>query len=156
MTASFREENARQRERLRNLISRLKDQDLARPLEAGWTVAAALAHLAFWDYRALVLLKRWKQTGVQNSPIDADAVNDALLPLAMGLPPRKAAEIALEAASAIDKQIEILSPEFIAEIEAKAPTFRLNRAAHRQDHLTQMENALSEFALSGANKNVKA
>ena len=36
-----------ERDRLRALVRRLGDQDLPRPMEAGWTVAAVLAHAAF-------------------------------------------------------------------------------------------------------------
>jgi len=49
-------QNDAERIRLRSLVARLSDADLARPMPAGWTVAAILAHLAFWDQRILVLL----------------------------------------------------------------------------------------------------
>jgi len=144
MSSSFIEENAQQRERLSTLLGRLSDRDLARPLYADWTVAGILGHMAFWDFRALVLLKRWKQMGVQQSAaMDVDAINDAMRPLLLAIPPRKAAGIALEAASAIDKEIEGLSPDLIAQIEAQASTFRINRAKHRLEHIDQIESALS-------------
>ena len=47
MNRTYVIENNRERERLRTLVDRLSDAELARPIEAGWTVAAALAHLAF-------------------------------------------------------------------------------------------------------------
>lgn len=144
MSRPFAVESYRQQERLRALIARLSDQDLARPLADGWTVAAILAHLAFWDYRALLLIRRWKQTGVQPSPIDVDTVNDAMLPLLVAVPPRRAAEIAIEAAASIDKEIEGLSEDLIAQIEAKAMALRPNRALHRIEHLNQIESALSQ------------
>jgi hypothetical protein len=40
-------ENQTQLERLRALVDRLSDRELSRPMEAGWTVADVLAHLAF-------------------------------------------------------------------------------------------------------------
>ncbi len=81
MERPFVAENTLERERLRALVARLTDEDLSLPLGEGWTVAAALAHLAFWDQRALVLLRRWECTGVGTSPIDIDATNDTILPL---------------------------------------------------------------------------
>jgi len=144
MSRPFAVESYRQQERLRALIARLSDQDLSRPLADGWTVAAILAHLAFWDYRALLLIRRWKQTGVQPSPIDVDTVNDAMLPLLVAVPPRRAAEIAIEAAASIDKEIESLSEDLMAQIEAKATALRPNRALHRIEHLNQIESALSQ------------
>lgn len=55
-----------------------------------WTVATLLAHLAFWDQRVLALLRRWKEKGVDLSPIDADAVNETLRPLCLALALRAA------------------------------------------------------------------
>jgi len=144
MSRPFVEENNRQRERLRALIARLSDQDLVRPLYHGWTVAGILGHLAFWDYRAILLLRRWKQTGVKPSPADVDAINDGMRPLLLAVPPRRAAEMALEAAASIDKEIEGLSEDLIAQIEGQATTFRLNRGTHRIEHLNQIESALSQ------------
>ena len=51
--------NQTQLARLEALVSRLGDRELSRPLEAGWTVAGVLAHLAFWDYRIVTLLDAW-------------------------------------------------------------------------------------------------
>ena len=144
MSRSFIEENAQQREKLRTLLSRLRDRDLTRPLYADWTVAGILGHLAFWDYRAFILIRRWRQTGVkQPSAMDVDVINDAMRPLLLALPPRKVAEMALEAATAIDEEIEGLSPELITQIEAFGSSFRLNRGKHRLEHLDQIESTLS-------------
>jgi hypothetical protein len=144
MPRSFIEENAQQRERLRIFLTRLSDPDLARPLYGDWTVGGVLAHMAFWDLRALVLMRRWKQTGVKEpSAVDVDAINDAMRPLLLAIPPRQAAQMALDAATAIDREIEGLSPDFTAEIESQALPFRLDRAKHRLEHLDQIEAALS-------------
>jgi hypothetical protein len=56
--------------------------------------------------------------------------------------PHAAVELALAAANAIDYEIERLLPEFSAKVEADGKTVRLNRALHRRDHLTQIEQAL--------------
>jgi hypothetical protein len=144
MSRSFIKENSQQRERLRMLLSRLSDRDLARAVYADWTVAGILGHLAFWDYRALILLKRWKEADVKEpSAIDVHAVNDAMRPLLLAIPPRQAAAMALEAAAAIDREIEGLSPDLVARIEALGSGFRLNRSAHRLEHIDQIESALT-------------
>jgi len=144
MSRLFIEENAQQREKLRTLLSRLNDRDLTHPLYADWTVAGILGHLAFWDYRALVLIRRWKQTGVKEpSAMDVHAINDAMRPLLHAIPPRQAAEIVLEAAAAVDTEIEGLSPDLIAQIEAIGSSFRLNRGIHRLEHIDQIQSALS-------------
>src|SRR5438034_1241320 len=42
------DDNTKERQRLKALVERLSDADLARPLDAGWTVAGVFGHLAFW------------------------------------------------------------------------------------------------------------
>ena len=48
---SHEAENDAERERLRSLVTRSSDEALSRPMPAGWTVAAVLAHIGFWDAR---------------------------------------------------------------------------------------------------------
>ncbi len=144
MAGKFAEENAAQRERLRALISRLSDEALLRPVYEEWTAAGLLGHMAFWDSRTLVLLKKWKKTGVGPSPRDVDVLNDAMRPLLLALPPRKAAEIALETAAAVDREIEGLPKNLIAEIESQAVDFTLDRASHRKRHIADIESALQK------------
>ena len=135
-------ENAVELERLQALVKRLTDEQLARPLEAGWTVSAVLAHLAFWDQRALVLLQKWEKEGIGSSPIDIDVVNEVTRLLCLAIPPRAAAELAVSSAQQIDQAIERMSPEKAAEVESSGKPVRLNRAHHRRDHLRQIEKAL--------------
>src|SRR3989454_3046697 len=83
---SYIAENDTQRERLRSLVRRLTDQELGRPMSAGWTIAGVLGHLAFWDQRLLVLLERWEREGPAAVPraLDhaaVDWINDAAKPL---------------------------------------------------------------------------
>ena len=143
MERPFVAENARERERLRALVARMNEEDLNLKLGEGWTIASALAHLAFWDQRALVLMKRWKRGGVAPSLVDTDAVNDALLPLCLAIPSRDAANLAVAASEAIDQELEQASPELIAEIERLGDKFRLWRSEHRRVHLDEIEAILS-------------
>src|SRR5206468_11078435 len=95
-----------ERERLRALVARASDTDLAKPLPAGWTVAGVLGHLAFWDQRVLALLEAWER-GVMPSAhhqADVDWINDAGKPFLLALPPRKAAEMAVAIAEAVDRK----------------------------------------------------
>ncbi len=59
MTFPYVQQNTESRQRLASLVRRLSDEDLARTTDYGWTVAALLAHLAFWDHRMSVILTRW-------------------------------------------------------------------------------------------------
>jgi len=139
----FVAENARELERLRSLVERLSDDDLRRPLGTDWTISVALAHLAFWDRRSLVLMRSWKLSGVQPSPIDIEITNEALLPTWLALPPRAAANLAVSAAEAIDAELAGCSPELISEIENMGDKIRLYRSIHRKLHLDQIEESLS-------------
>lgn len=92
MERPFVDANKREFHRLERLVNRLTDEELDRPMGDGWTVAVTLAHLAFWDHRSLVLLKRWRSTGkVELSPIDIEITNETLLPLLRAISPRTSA-----------------------------------------------------------------
>jgi hypothetical protein len=143
MSRPFVIENAREQERLRRLVDRMTDKELILPMWEGWTIAAALAHLAFWDQRALVLMKKWKISGVASSPIDDDVANDSILPLCLAIPPRVAARLAVTAAEAIDLEIEKAGENLISDIWQLGERFRLYRSDHRKLHLDQIEGILN-------------
>ncbi len=142
MERPFVIENAKERERLRRLVMRITDRELMLPMWEGWTIAAGFAHLAFWDQRALVLLKKWKMNGVTPSPIDDDVANDTILPHCLALPPRVAAELAVTAAEAIDLELEEAPANLIADIEKLNERFRLYRCDHRKVHIDQIEKLI--------------
>jgi hypothetical protein len=142
MSNAYTRENTTEREHLIALANRLTDQELSRPLEADWTVSGILAHLAFWDQRAVTLLEKWQQEGVGPSPLDTDVVNEAMRGLCVAIPPRAAAQMAIACASAIDQAIEQLDPAMLKKVETDGQTVHLNRAEHRRMHLGQIEQAL--------------
>jgi len=151
-------ENDAERERLRSLITRLSDKELSRPMPGGWTVAAVLAHIGFWDARAIFFLDKWAR-GVEPSTADYDSadvhwINDSAKPLCLALPPRDAADLALRLAEESDGKVAALSDEMLGKIRAagrSAPPnlqdpngspFNLSRARHRKEHLDDIERAL--------------
>jgi hypothetical protein len=149
MAPSYVTENNEQRARLRALVERLSDGDLARPLDAGWTVGAVLAHLAFWDQRTLVLIERWEKEGPRTPPRsmddkDVDWVNDSAKALCLALPPRAAAHLALATAEALDRRVEALSNELVAANAAAGKPLNLFRAEHRREHLDEIEHAFGQ------------
>lgn len=144
---SYVEENEAQLARLRTLVDTLSDDELAEPMAAGWTVASVLAHLAFWDQRIVTLVDRWGPDGKgtpPNSPgsYDAEAVdwiNDSSKPLALALPPRVAAQVALDAAVAADERVAGLSDDLLAANERMGNYINPLRADHRGEHLDEIE-----------------
>jgi hypothetical protein len=134
--------NATTRDRLRAVVGRMNDADLAREMGDGWTVATLLAHLAFYDLRAVALLDQWQRAGVvTESPLDAETLNRAALPLFRIIPLRAAAELALSAAEAADSRVAELEldPGLLEKIESVQPSINLNRGEHRQHHLRALE-----------------
>ncbi len=80
--------NDAERARLAELLARLSDEDLTRPLLSGeWTVADTLGHLAFYDRRAQVLMEKFLREGVSPAPYEFQSLNDALLPIIERQPP---------------------------------------------------------------------
>ena len=146
MDQSFIAENTKERKRLRSLVERLTDEELKLPLGNDWTIAVALAHLSFWDQRSLLLMQKWKESGVEPSPIDIDITNDSLLSLWLAIPPRSAANLAISSAKAIDCELEEASLDLITEIESLGEKFRLYRSIHRKLHLDEIEEILSNEA----------
>jgi hypothetical protein len=136
------DDNAAEYAHLRELVERLNDDDLGIPLEAGWTVSAVLAHLAFWDQRAITLIGKWKKDGVGPSPIDTDIVNEATRRLCLAIQPRKAADLAVALAGEVDKTIADLTPDMVEAIQTKGSTVKLRRADHRRTHIGEIEKAL--------------
>lgn len=143
MTFPYAEQNTQSRNRLEALVDRLSDEDLARSTDYGWTVAALLAHLAFWDQRVLVILNRWREEGFDPSPIDAGAVNDSLRVICHALDPRASIELCLSSAQAVDTELDKLTPDLVKQMEEHATAtetpFRMNRSLHRDGHLDDIE-----------------
>jgi Mycothiol maleylpyruvate isomerase N-terminal domain len=135
-------DNASETAHLRELVKRLSDAELRQPLEAGWTVSAVLAHMAFWDQRALTLIGKWQKAGVGPSAVDTDVVNEATRILCPAIQPRDAAELAVAFAGEIDRVIAGLTPEMLVAIQTKGTTVNLRRANHRRTHLDEFEKAL--------------
>ena len=142
---SYIEHNNRERERLRDLVERLGDEDLQRPVNEDWTVAGVLGHIAFWDGRALALADKLER-GIPFSPSDTepedvDWINDASRPLILAIEPRRLAELALRTAEDTDGRVASLPPERMWPGDPESPINPL-RATHRGEHLDQIEAVL--------------
>jgi DinB superfamily len=128
--------------RLEALVSRLSDADLQRNLGGGWTVAVALAHLAFWDRRIAYVLGRWSAGGEPHVELDDDVVNCALEEMLKAIVPREAARLAVESAKAADAAISRASDAIAAELIADDHAYLLRRSGHRGEHIEQIEAVL--------------
>ena len=140
-TMDYVARNQEQRERLRRLVARLGDDDLRRELPDGWTVADALAHLAFYDRRAQILLERFAREGVFASPYDYETINAALPHLTRRIPPREIIAEVLAAAEAADRAAAA-TPETLVDEIRRLNQVKLERAEHRRSHLDDIESLL--------------
>ena len=115
-------------------------------MPADWTVAGVLAHVAFWDARAIYWLDKWARGAAPTAyePENTEAVNDSAKPLCLALPPRDAAKLTLRLAIEADSKVKALSDDMLTKIRATGgPPFNLSRAIHRKEHLDDIELVLA-------------
>jgi Mycothiol maleylpyruvate isomerase N-terminal domain len=141
MDRSFIEHNRASTQRIRDLAIRLSDEEMKTPVGEHWTVAIVFAHLAFWDRRVMYVLDMTQRDGKLFIPEIDIFVNDLSLPLWAAIPPREAARIAIEAAEAVDQQLEEFPPALLEEIYAYNQRW-VERSRHRGEHLDEAEAAL--------------
>ncbi len=141
MDRSFVELNRASTKRIRDLAARLSDKEMQHPVGEHWTVAIVFAHLAFWDRRALYVLDMTERDGKLAAPQIDIFVNDLSLPLWAAIPPRAAAQIAIQTAETLDKRLEAYSPALLEEIFNHNKRWVV-RALHRGEHLDEAEAAL--------------
>jgi hypothetical protein len=143
VSPAFAESNRVQTERLRKLAGRLDAEGLALRLPNGWTVAVALAHLAFWDRQRLCLLRRWAAGNWCHGGYDGELFNEVLLPFLEAMPPAQAAQIALRSAEEVDAFLRTVPDGVVEAALARPDRPNLNRGSHREGHLDQIEKVLA-------------
>ena len=143
VSASLDAGSRAQTARMRALVAGLDASALAARLPSGWTVAVALAHLAFWDRQRLCLLRRWAAGTDCHGGYDGDLFNEVLLPFLEALPADRAAAMAVRTAEEIDQLLSAVSDEVVAAALARPDAPNLDRGPHREYHLDQVEQALA-------------
>lgn len=138
---SYLQRNDASQARLRALVARLDDEQMGRPLGNGWTVSAALAHLAFWDRRTLQSLQDWPRNGLRASPGDADAINARERSAWLAMPAEAAASDALGSAELVDREIASLPEPLVGAILASGRIRPLDRSIHRNEHMDEIDLA---------------
>jgi hypothetical protein len=137
------ESNRAQTQRLRELVGRLTPEMLAVRLPRGWTVAVALAHLAFWDRQRLCLMRRWAAGDTAHGGYDGELFNEVLLPFLEMLPPDRVGELALRTAEEVDALLLAVPDEVVETALARPDRPNLDRGSHRDYHLDRVEQALA-------------
>jgi hypothetical protein len=145
MDRSYVAENDAERARLKAIVARLTDADMARAMSEEWTVGVGLMHLAFWDGLSLSKVEEWERTGaVQIPPMGdmVDGINHAMLPWWRTIAPAQIRHAVVAAAEVVDRKAETLPAPIVEAILAVRP-HSLARAIHRRQHLDQIERALA-------------
>jgi len=137
---TYKEQNRASTERIRDLVTRLSDEEMQTKVGEHWTVSIALAHLAWWDRRVMYVLDMTERDGKLFIPEIDIFVNDLSLPLWAVIPPRDAARICIETSETLDKRLEEYSPELLEEIYNYNKRWVI-RALHRNEHLDEVDVA---------------
>lgn len=135
---AFIERNRAATNRIRSLAERLSDTELQQPVGERWTIAIVLAHLAFWDRRVLLGLDVVEREGKLNIPVIDLSVNELSLPLWAAIPPRAAANLAIETAAELDERLANFPPGLLDELYVHNKRW-VERALHRDAHLNEVE-----------------
>ena len=137
--------NATSRAALIDLVRTISGTDLNAPLGDDWTVKVALAHLAFWDHRQRVALRQHVATGTplgDGTPPaledSDDVINQALDQLTPHLNPTAIADLVIEAAEAVDAQLERTDPALLETLASGPQQSTIQRWAHREEHIAQI------------------
>ena len=138
---SYNDLNRASTERIKKLAASLTDEEMQTRVGEHWTVAIALAHLAWWDRRVMYVLDRTAQDGKLFIPEIDIFVNDLSLPLWAAIPPREAARLAIETSADLDARLEAYSPNLLEEIYNYNKRWVV-RALHRNEHLDEVDAAL--------------
>lgn len=140
---AYKDLNHASTERIKKFAASLSDDEMQTRVGEHWTVAIALAHIAFWDRRVLYVLDMTSKDGKLFIPEIDIFVNDLSLPLWAVIPPHEAARIAIETSEELDKRLEVYPQDLLEEI------FNYNkrwviRALHRNEHLDEVDAALNK------------
>lgn len=143
MDLSYVGRNQSETRRLAELVGKLSQADLDRSLGEGWTVNAALAHLAFWDRYAVALLEGWGTGGFQPVAASADHINTASLNGWLALPAEYVLREVVAAAEAADHAATSVAPDLAEDIADGGRSRILDRTGHRSQHIAQIQAALN-------------
>lgn len=138
---NYNELNRASRERMRALAASLTDEQMQTRVGEHWTVGVVFAHIAWWDRRVMYVLDMTEKKGEVFIPEIDVFVNDLSLPLWLAVPPRQAAEIAIDTSETLDARLENYSPALLGKIFEYNKRWVI-RALHRNEHLDEADAAL--------------
>jgi hypothetical protein len=139
-TQAIFQSNRKSTERMQHIVDGLSEKELSKTI-GSWSIAATLAHLAFWDQRAIHVIEAAKKNNVLNAPVFDEQLNDILAPFLEAIPPVKAAGMAVNIAGTLDGLLEQCPPELIYQMMLQNNRL-VERSLHRNDHLAEIESRI--------------
>ncbi len=140
------QKNTESRDRLLALVENLDEQTLHRQVDEEWTIAALLAHVAFWDQICVVRWDAYERGGSLADVPDSliEFINAANLPTWRALPGRAAVEVLRQAMDETDARIASLPESAVQDATSGGFTYMLDRTGHRAEHAAQIAAFLAE------------
>jgi len=130
--------NAAARDRILTLVSGLTKKQMSAPLQDGWTIAAELAHLAFWDRVHVGRLRAALEAGGDlPAPFptgSTDAVNDSGLHGWRLIDGSAAIQLFADASAGVDAYLATLDPGVVDRIRSAGLPRNVERFRHRNEH----------------------
>jgi DinB family protein len=142
---TYIERNDASRDRLQALARSLDETTLQRQLSDDWTIAAALAHVAFWDQLCLARWRAVETGGALDDVSDeiAELLNQASSPTWRALPAQTAAALLVRATDDVDAAIAALPDALVQRAQAEGNDYMLDRSDHRNEHAAEIERVLA-------------
>ena len=139
MANSYTERNQQSLDELKSYVEQLSDEQLSQDLGNGWTPAAALCHVAFWDRRAAQIASRVSVDETFRNPAEnVNVLNDALLHQWKRITPREAVAEFVEAGTEANGKMAAADQATIERWLALR-TFAVDRSNHRIEHLEELK-----------------
>jgi hypothetical protein len=129
--------------RVEALVRPLREDSLRQVLDSGWTIAATLAHLAFWDRWVEARWSHFVRTGAfHDLPDDiTDLVNEAAKAEWHAVPPPETVGLCLDAAASVTRTIQRLSPGHILAAVETGRLALVDRTVHWYPHVDEISAA---------------
>lgn len=145
MDQSLVQSNKRSRDRLVASIKNLNEESLRRKVNDEWTIAATLAHVAFWDQ---ICVARWHAFDAGGALEDIpgktiDLVNAGNLPAWLALPGSATVDLVTRSMEELDDRIANLSEDAVRAAAAGGFMYMLDRTRHRDEHSREIETILN-------------
>lgn len=131
-------------DQMRARLDSLGSDFLGVVLDGGWTVAAMLAHVAFWDRWVEARWNHFSRAGsFHDLPDDVtDLMNEAGMAGWHALPAPESARLCLEAAISVTRRIERLAPREIGSAIDTGRFAMVDRTLHWYSHVDEIERAV--------------